>query len=125
MIITPTFFGNLLLLFILSLSPYQQRGKRHTIEIHNHTDKPLQRIYVSATTEDDWGDDRLGKDTLSPDHYWPVEVPEGEYDFKIVGKSGLKPCMVMEERIDADTKLEVIENKSETELRCKIDPNIQ
>lgn len=125
MIITPTFFGNLLLLFILSLSPYQQRGKRHTIEIHNHTDKPLQRIYVSATTEDDWGDDRLGKDTLSPDHYWPVEVPEGEYDFKIVGKSGLKPCMVMEERITDDTKLEVTENKSQTELKCRIDPTIQ
>jgi hypothetical protein len=123
MSIPATLIGQLLLVFaVVVLFPSQQRGRRHTIEIHNHTKSPIQRIYVSSTTEDGWGDDRMGNDTLSPDHYWPIEVPTGNYDFKIVGRRGLKPCMLMEETISSDTKLEVTENASQ--LTCRIGNDI-
>jgi hypothetical protein len=109
--------GRLLLIFLVLLSAPQQRGRRHTVEVHNHTDNVVERIYMSSSTETGWGEDRLGSGVLDAHHYLPIEVPTGDYDFKVIDKAK-RECTVMDVTITADDKIEVYED-SRSEMRCR------
>lgn len=125
MLIPATLIGQLLLIFAVLLSPPQQRGRRHTVEIHNHTNSNLERIYVSSSTEGGWGEDRLGNEVLEPRHYWPIEVPTGDYDFKITSADDdMRPCELREKPITGRTQVEVTVDSRQNKLSCRIAENI-
>jgi hypothetical protein len=122
-LIPTTLIGQFLLIFLVFL-PAQQRGKRHTVEIHNHTDVRLERIYLSSTSAENWGDDRLGKGYLSPQHYQPIEVPTGDYDFKAITDDERK-CTILEITITGTTKIEVADSSNNKGLKCRVGNDIE
>jgi hypothetical protein len=117
--IPATLIGRLLLMSLVLLSPpqTQQRGRRHAVEVHNHTRTVVERIYMSSSTESNWGEDRLGNGTLDPDHYLPLEVPTGDYDFKFIDKRK-RECTLNDITIAQDSKIEIYEDSSNA-MRCR------
>ena len=50
----------------------------------------VMEVYASPTTDQNWGPDRLGADTVAPGAVYPVRLPEGPcmYDIRFVYDSG-------------------------------------
>jgi hypothetical protein len=57
----------------------------------NQTGATIREVYVSLTTDNDWGPDRLGADVLAPGQRMPVPLPEGgvcTVDMRVVFMDG-------------------------------------
>jgi len=55
----------------------------------NRTGETIQELYVSSSSDDNWGRDRLGRDTLAAGASRPVSVPGGcEVDIRVVLGAG-------------------------------------
>jgi hypothetical protein len=56
----------------------------------NGAASPINELYLSLTSEDDWGEDRLGRDTVRPRGRRMVQLPAGEcqYDLRVVWADG-------------------------------------
>ncbi|MBP0462439.1 hypothetical protein J5Y09_00820 [Roseomonas sp. PWR1] len=50
----------------------------------------VMQVFASLTTDNNWGPDRLGADTVAPGAVYPVRLPEGPcmYDIRFVYDSG-------------------------------------
>ncbi|MBR0660277.1 hypothetical protein [Neoroseomonas oryzicola] len=50
----------------------------------------VMEVYASLTTDQNWGPDRLGADTVAPGAVYPVRLPEGPcmYDIRFVYDNG-------------------------------------
>jgi hypothetical protein len=48
------------------------------------------QVFASLTTDNNWGPDRLGADTVAPGAVFPVRLPEGPcmYDIRFVYDGG-------------------------------------
>ena len=56
----------------------------------NQGRQTVMQIFASPTTDQNWGPDRLGADTVAPGAIFPVRLPEGPcmYDIRIVYDAG-------------------------------------
>lgn len=50
----------------------------------------VMQVFASLTTDNNWGPDRLGADTVAPGAVYPIRLPEGPcmYDIRFVYDSG-------------------------------------
>jgi hypothetical protein len=56
----------------------------------NQGRQTVMQVFASPTTDQNWGPDRLGADTVAPGAVFPVRLPEGPcmYDIRFVYDSG-------------------------------------
>ncbi len=56
----------------------------------NQAARPIRELYVSPTSEDDWGQDRLGRETVRSRGRRDVRLPGGtcQYDLRVVWDDG-------------------------------------
>lgn len=56
----------------------------------NQGQRPVMQVFASLTTDNNWGPDRLGADTVAPGAVFPVRLPEGPcmYDIRFVYDGG-------------------------------------
>lgn len=63
-------------------------GRNREMTLRNRTGESIYYIYWSNVAANDWGDDRLGSDTLSKGDDWSVSVDDGsgacKFDFKAI-----------------------------------------
>ncbi len=48
------------------------------VTVANHTRQPMNELYMSSSTTDDWGDDRLGDGMLDPGRTLKLRLPRGD-----------------------------------------------
>ena len=53
----------------------QRQGTTATLQISNRSSHTVCSIYVAASTESEWGDDRLGDDQLAPNATLDIALP--------------------------------------------------
>lgn len=70
----------------------QTQGPRGnpSFNLVNQGQQTVMEVYASLTTDQNWGPDRLGADTIAPGAVYPVRLPEGDcmYDIRFVYQSG-------------------------------------
>lgn len=68
----------------------QQAGDDPSFRLVNRGRSAISELYASAEGEDDWGEDRLGDDTVAPGTARVVRLPNGPcvYDVRIVYANG-------------------------------------
>jgi hypothetical protein len=56
----------------------------------NQGQRTVMQVFASLTTDNNWGPDRLGADTVAPGAVFPVRLPEGPcmYDIRFVYDGG-------------------------------------
>jgi hypothetical protein len=56
----------------------------------NQSGRVIEEFYASPTSQQNWGPDRLGNDTVGPNSRFAVRLPQGEclYDLRIVFQGG-------------------------------------
>lgn len=56
----------------------------------NQGRQTVMQVFASLTTDQNWGPDRLGADTVAPGAVYPIRLPEGPcmYDIRFVYDSG-------------------------------------
>ncbi len=61
-----------------------------SFNLMNRSRAELREVYASPSTQDDWGTDRLGQETVSPGGTFAIRLPEGEcvYDLRVVYADG-------------------------------------
>ncbi len=66
----------------------------------NQSQRVVERVFASPSTEDNWGPDRLGNDLVPPGQRYPIRLPAGEctYDIRVVFRDG---AAQEERRLDA------------------------
>lgn len=58
------------------------------LTIRNNSDNKICYIYVSLSSDNGWGDDRLGDEVLEPDHSVNIELSSGIYDIRLEDCNG-------------------------------------
>jgi hypothetical protein len=70
----------------------QQQGPQGNPSFHlvNQGQRTVMQVFASPTTDQNWGPDRLGADTVAPGAIFPVRLPEGPcmYDVRFVYDNG-------------------------------------
>lgn len=56
----------------------------------NQTGRVIEEFYASPASQQNWGPDRLGNDTVGPNSRFAIRLPQGEclYDLRIVFQGG-------------------------------------
>ncbi|NVK03186.1 MAG: hypothetical protein HWD92_00125 [Flavobacteriia bacterium] len=72
--------------------------------IANNSDWDFYEVYISSSSSDSWGDDRLGSDILYSGGEQSFLLSEGTYDLKIVDEDG-DECRQMGIRLSGNTRL--------------------
>lgn len=56
----------------------------------NQGQRTVMQVFASLTTDNNWGPDRLGQDTVAPGAIFPIRLPEGDcmYDVRFVYDNG-------------------------------------
>ncbi len=72
--------------------PQQQAGPtgNPSFNLVNQGRATVMQVFASLTTDNNWGPDRLGNDTVAPGAIFPVRLPEGPcmYDIRFVYDGG-------------------------------------
>lgn len=70
----------------------QTQGPRGnpSFNLVNQGQQVVMEVYASLATDQNWGPDRLGADTVAPGAVFPVRLPEGDcvYDMRFVYQNG-------------------------------------
>ncbi|HWT10413.1 MAG TPA: hypothetical protein VN329_14705, partial [Roseomonas sp.] len=70
----------------------QAQGPRGnpSFNLVNQGQQTVMEVYASLATDQNWGPDRLGADTVAPGAVYPVRLPEGDcmYDIRFVYQNG-------------------------------------
>lgn len=72
--------------------------------IANNSDWDFYEVYISSSSSDSWGDDRLGSEILYSGGEQSFLLSEGTYDLKIVDEDG-DECRQMGIRLSGNTRL--------------------
>jgi hypothetical protein len=66
------------------------KARDPSFSLRNDANSAVQEVYASPSTEDDWGQDRLGRDTLRAHARQTIRLPPGEcqYDLRIIWEDG-------------------------------------
>jgi hypothetical protein len=88
-LVTLAFFG--LLLGTVAVAPLRAnaQGSRYLLTVRNQSRFQIDRLYLSASDEDNWGPDQLGRRVISAySDFSLTNIRPGEYDIKIVDHDG-------------------------------------
>ena len=67
-----------------------------TVQIHNESSWDIHELYISPTSEEEWGSDLLGSNIVQTGQYAELtDVPCADYDVRIVDEDG-DVCVVAE-----------------------------
>lgn len=70
----------------------QTQGPRGnpSFNLVNQGQQVVMEVYASLATDQNWGPDRLGNDTVAPGATFPIRLPEGDcmYDMRFVYQNG-------------------------------------
>jgi hypothetical protein len=71
-------------------APRRGKAADPSFSLRNDAGSPIREVYASPTTEDDWGEDRLGDDTLRAHGRRAIRLPAGacQYDLRVVWEDG-------------------------------------
>jgi hypothetical protein len=103
---------------VMLLTPTLASAAPQDFELVNDTGYELKNLYISPTTENEWGDDVLGQDVLQNGQTVKIHFPEGrgegcEWDLKVTysddtshewGKVNLCSISTVTIKYDEDTK---------------------
>lgn len=79
----------------------------HTIKLVNQTGWDIYAIFMSPTSQDDWGDDYLGDEILETgDSLTLTDVSSGKRDLRIVDQDG-DECVVTDIHITASETVKI------------------
>jgi hypothetical protein len=59
-----------------------------TFTLYNRSSLTIRRLFVSPSSFENWGYDRLGSSVLNPNYKVTVELEPGRYDIKLVDQDG-------------------------------------
>lgn len=80
------------------------------LEIVNNSNKTIYHLYMSDSTDNNWGPDQLGNtqdDTIEPGGKFTLtDIDSGKYDIKLVTKSGAE-CEIDDVEFDSDYRWNV------------------
>lgn len=77
-----------ILLLTLTLAAPALAGKS-TVEVKNYSDWTIEEFYMSPTDNDDWGDDLLGREVLSPgDTFTLWNITCDDWDILVIDEDG-------------------------------------
>jgi hypothetical protein len=67
-----------------------QAGNNPSFNLVNQSTRTIEQFYASPSSEQNWGPDRLGADTVSPGARFAIRLPAGDctYDVRIVFQGG-------------------------------------
>ena len=70
--------------------PGQGARGNPSFNLVNQGQQTVMEVYASLATDQNWGPDRLGADTVAPGAVYPVRLPEGDcmYDLRFVYQNG-------------------------------------
>jgi len=64
-------------------------AKNATVKVINQSKWEIHHLYLSSSTEEEWGPDQLGEDVLTKgDSMTITDIPCDEYDIKVVDEDG-------------------------------------
>lgn len=71
-------------------APQQGPQGNPSFNLVNQGQQTVMQVFASLTTDNNWGADRLGADTVAPGAIFPVRLPEGNcmYDVRFVYDNG-------------------------------------
>lgn len=79
----------------------------NSIELINQTGWDIHEIYMSPSSQDDWGDDYLGSEILETgDSLTVTDVASGQWDLRIVDMDG-DECMLTDVHITASESVSI------------------
>ncbi len=58
------------------------------VTIVNSSRESIFYVYISPTSQNTWGADQLGRNTILVGHNWRFTMNPGEWDIKVVDRSG-------------------------------------
>jgi hypothetical protein len=66
--------------------PQQQEARNPSFNLVNNSGRTINELYVSAASDNQWGQDRLGQNVLPAGQSFAVRLPVGEcvYDIRVV-----------------------------------------
>lgn len=66
------------------------RGGDPSFVLVNNGSRPIREFFASLTTDDDWGEDRLGRSSIEAGGRLRIRLPEGpcNYDLRVVWSNG-------------------------------------
>lgn len=70
--------------------PGQGARGNPSFNLVNQGQQTVMEVYASLATDQNWGPDRLGADTVAPGAVYPLRLPEGDcmYDLRFVYQNG-------------------------------------
>jgi hypothetical protein len=64
-------------------------AKNATVKVINQSKWEIHHLFLSSSTEEEWGPDQLGEDVLAKgDSFTITDIPCDEYDIKVVDEDG-------------------------------------
>ncbi len=105
-----TLFVVLLLAGLAPATATAQRRGHYTLLIENASRYDIYYLYMSRTSEDDWGSDQLGNEVLDSGETFALgNIPAGEYDVKFVDEDD-DECVLNDIAIINDTEWRLTTN---------------
>ena len=112
----------LLLLGALSIFAFPALAKdkkKATIKVINQSKWEIHHLYLSSTTEKEWGPDQLGDETIAKGETFTLtKIDCDDYDIKVVDEDG-DECVVEEVNLCGDDTVWKITDK--ILLKCEND----
>lgn len=84
--------GALMLAAVVSI-PTSAAAQNATFTVFNRSSYRINHMYVSSTSSNYWGGDRLGNDILYSNYRSDLQIYPGWYDVKLVDQDG-DSCIV-------------------------------
>jgi hypothetical protein len=99
------------LLLTVSAPAFAAKKDKASIKVINQSDWAVHHLFLSSSSDDDWGPDQLGEDVLEKgDSMTLTDVPCDEYDIKVVDEDG-DECVIEAVQLCNDHSYWKITNK--------------
>ena len=101
-----------LLLLLLVCLPLSAGKKKATVKVINQSKWEIHHLYLSSSTDDEWGPDQLGEDVLAKgDSITLTNIDCNTYDVKVVDEDG-DECVIEEVDLCGDASYWKITDKA-------------
>ena len=102
----------IVLLIVLTLPALAKDKKKAAIKVVNQSKWEIHHLYLSSTTEKNWGPDQLGDDVISAGGgtFTLTNIDCDDYDIKVVDEDG-DECVVEEVNLCGDETVWKITDK--------------
>lgn len=94
-------------LAVLGLWLFAAHAIAATIDIENHSSWEIHEIYFAPSSQENWGDDHLGKKVLKPGMTLTLKgVAAGKWDVRLVDEDE-DECIVKDQQISTSDKFSI------------------